>query len=85
MKKTDDKILIAALRILVRDIQSNDGIANACIAEAANRLEELVEINSHLLNGVTKCLNDNLHLSDGDVCTLIDLKNALKKIGINPE
>lgn len=31
--------LIAALRILARDIQSGDGAANAAIEEAADRLE----------------------------------------------
>ena len=40
--------LIAAMRILARDIQSNDGVANAAIAEAADRLERwqaaLIEI-----------------------------------------
>lgn len=39
--KTKDETLIAALRILVDDIQSDDGVANACIAEAADRIEEL--------------------------------------------
>lgn len=39
--KTKDDHLIAALRILARDIQSDDGVANAAIAEAADRLEEL--------------------------------------------
>lgn len=39
--KTDTKTLIEALRVLSKDIQSDDGIANACIAEAADRLEEL--------------------------------------------
>lgn len=39
--KTDTKTLIDALRILAQDVQSDDGIANACIAEAADRLEEL--------------------------------------------
>jgi len=38
---TDTATLIAALRILARDIQSGDGIANACIAEAADRIEQL--------------------------------------------
>jgi hypothetical protein len=33
--------LISALRILARDIKSEDGVANAAIAEAADRLEEL--------------------------------------------
>lgn len=41
MKRTDDKTLIAALRILANDIQSQDGVANAAIWEAAQRLEEL--------------------------------------------
>ena len=39
--KTNNKTLIHALRILARDIQSKDGIANACIAEGADRIEEL--------------------------------------------
>ena len=32
--------LIAAMRILARDIPSDDGVANAAIADAAGRLEE---------------------------------------------
>lgn len=40
--KTDDEILIKALEILSSDIQSDDGVANACIAEAAQRLRELI-------------------------------------------
>ena len=42
--KTNTKTLIKALRILAEDIQSDDGVANACIAEAADRLEEQREI-----------------------------------------
>ena len=34
-------ILISAMRILAADIQSDDGIANGAIHEAADRLEEL--------------------------------------------
>jgi hypothetical protein len=41
MNKTPDSILISALRTLAVDIQSEDGVANAAIAEAADRLEEL--------------------------------------------
>ena len=33
--------LIAAMRILAADIQSDDGVANLAIAEAADRMEEL--------------------------------------------
>jgi uncharacterized protein (UPF0212 family) len=39
--KTDTATLIKAMRILARDIESGDGVANAAIAEAADRLEEL--------------------------------------------
>ena len=45
MKKTDDQTLISALRILARHIQSDDGVANAAITEAADRLEELTQPN----------------------------------------
>ena len=38
--KSSTETLIAAMRILARDIQSGDGVANAAIAEAADRLEE---------------------------------------------
>lgn len=33
--------IVSAMRILSTDIQSDDGVANAAIAEAADRLEEL--------------------------------------------
>jgi hypothetical protein len=39
--KTDTLILIKAMRRLADDIQSDDAVANAAIAEAADRLEEL--------------------------------------------
>ena len=39
--RTDTKILAAAMRILACDIQSDDGVANAAIREAADRLLEL--------------------------------------------
>ena len=42
-RRTDDATLIAAVRILARDIQSGDGCANACLLEVAARLAELVE------------------------------------------
>jgi predicted nuclease with TOPRIM domain len=39
--RTDTEILATALDILARDIQSGDGVANAAIEEAAQRLREL--------------------------------------------
>ena len=45
---TDTSTLIEALRVLARDIDSEDGVANACIAEAAERLEGYAERLSEL-------------------------------------
>ena len=39
--RSSTETLIAAMRILARDIRSTDGVANAAIREAADRLEEL--------------------------------------------
>ena len=41
VRKTNTKTLIEAMRILARDIQSDDGVANGVISEAADRMEEL--------------------------------------------
>ena len=38
--RTSTETLIKAMRILSSDIKSDDGVANAAIAEAAQRLEE---------------------------------------------
>jgi len=38
--KTSTETLIAAMRILSQDIQSEDGVANAAVAEAGERLAE---------------------------------------------
>ena len=38
--RTSTETLIAAMRILSQDIQSDDGVANAAVAEAAERLAE---------------------------------------------
>ena len=39
--RTSTETLIKALYVLANDIQSEDGVANAAILEAAQRLEEL--------------------------------------------
>lgn len=64
-RKSSTDTLIAAMRILARDIQSGDGVANAAIAEAADRLEEQqaeihaqkARIAEHLLDA-TKMVSD---------------------------
>jgi len=39
--RSSTETIIGALRILANDIQSEEGVANAAIAEAADRMEEL--------------------------------------------
>ena len=46
--RTTTETLIKALCILAKDIQSEDGVANAAILEAAQRLEELYKENIQL-------------------------------------
>lgn len=70
-KESSDKAIIASLRVLSREIYSEDGVANAAILEAANRLQELV-------SGVCAVLEKNSHLADGEYCTLIDLKRLIE-------
>jgi len=68
--RTPDPILIKALYILSEDIQSEDGVANAAISEGALRLSELI-------NGIKETLYDNMHLADGNNCTLLKLKKLI--------
>ena len=39
--RSKTETIIGALRVLANNIQSGDGLANAAIAEAADRIEEL--------------------------------------------
>ena len=48
MKSQTDTIT-SALRVLARDIQTDDGVVNACLNEAAGRLEELQRANRNTL------------------------------------
>jgi hypothetical protein len=41
--RSSNETLIRALRILAGDIQSDDGVAQAAILEAAQRIEELAD------------------------------------------
>lgn len=62
--KTDNKTLIAALRILANEIQSEDGIANSCIEEAANRIEEMDKEFVKINDEIKKLEELNKHIQD---------------------
>lgn len=61
--------LVAALRVLANDVQSDDGIANSCIAEAADRIEMLQEKAIEVLEW---------YFRDGSVGGACDPMHALK-------
>lgn len=50
--RSSTETLIAALRLLAREIVSPDGVPNAAIAEAADRLEELAACRQALVGMV---------------------------------
>ena len=56
MKRTDIKTLIEAMRILSEGIQSEDGVANAAIAEAGQRLQEQNDYIKRLENEGDACM-----------------------------
>lgn len=47
--KSSTETIISALRVLARDIQTDDGVVNTCLEEAAGRLEELQRANKNTL------------------------------------
>jgi len=55
--KSSTETIIKAMYILSNDIQSEDGIANAAILEAATRLEELDKENNKLKDLLYKAGN----------------------------
>ncbi len=60
MKKTDDETLVKALRLLARDIISEDGIAQSTIREAADRIVE----KASAVNKLAELLEEVLELDD---------------------
>lgn len=46
--KSSTETLITALEKLSEDIQTDDGVVNACLQEAAQRLRELHEVGNEL-------------------------------------
>lgn len=81
MRQTNIKTLIEALYILSRDIQSEDGVANACIAEGAQTLDKFRE----QLDGAYNRLGKYRHIkrmftdkeefcswTESDLCEIMD-------------
>jgi ribosomal protein L37E len=63
--RSSTETLVAAMRVLARDIESGDGVANAAISEAAERLEEL---HADHVPGVGKMVTDRQMAIDCTKC-----------------
>lgn len=74
---TTTKIISAVMRELAATIQSGDGVANGACYEAAERLDEQDRRIKQLESAILDTLNENAHLADGDVFTLIKLKRVI--------
>ena len=71
--KSNTETIIKAMRILSAEIHSDDGLANAAIAEAADRLDELQQRNAELAAQVELLRNGVTHFnrSRGDMNPLL--------------
>ncbi len=54
--RTDTAVLIDACRVLARDVQSGDGVANSALREIADRMEEQEETIRHLRDDLSKAV-----------------------------
>ena len=73
--RTKTETIIGALRVLAQDIQSEDGVSNAAIAEAADRIEELWSVVEKYADAGKICakiyIARNISLSEKDVLSAL--------------
>jgi hypothetical protein len=62
--------------------EMTDAVKLARYDDLAEAIEEIHNENMVLLQAIRQTLDDNGHLADGENCTLIALKLALRKIGV---
>jgi len=76
MRATDTKTLASAMRALSAQIESDDGIANAAIFEAAQRIDDL----SALAAEMADMLAHDRALPDG--CKACAMQKRLAELGV---
>jgi hypothetical protein len=76
MHKTDTKTLASAMRILAIEIESEDGIAKAAIAEAAQRIDDLADLAAEMAG----MLAHDRALQDG--CKACAMQKRLADLGV---
>lgn len=62
--KSETDTIISALRVLARDIHTDDGVVNTCLEEAAGRLEELDRALSDYIKERNKTVADLIKQRD---------------------
>lgn len=62
--KSKTLVLVQEMKILAIEIHSDDGVANAVIQEAAERLEELFVENGELRVKLNNCLTKEFEASE---------------------
>lgn len=75
MRATDTKTLASAMRVLSAEVESEDRIANAAIAEAAQRIDDLAE----LAKKMAGMLAHDRELPDG--CKACAMQKRLADLG----
>ena len=76
MRATDTKTLASAMRVLSVEVESEDRIANAAIAEAAQRIDDLAAI----ANEMAGMLAHDRALPDG--CKACAMQKRLSQLGV---
>ena len=76
MRATDTKTLASAMRTLSVQIESEDGIANAAIAEAAQRIDDLAALAKEMAG----MLAHDSALPDG--CKACAMQKRLADLGV---
>ena len=76
MRATDTKALVRALRVLVKIIETNDGVSDSAIAEAAQRIDDLAAI----ANEMAGMLAHDRALPDG--CKACAMQKRLAELGV---
>ena len=76
MRATDTKALVRALRVLVKIIETNDGVSDSAIAEAAQRIDDLAALASEM----SGMLAHDRALQDG--CKACAMQKRLADLGV---
>ncbi len=76
MRATDTKALVRALRVLVKIIETNDGVSDSAIAEAAQRIDDLAALASEM----SGMLAHDRALQDG--CKACAMQKRLAELGV---